>query len=172
MKIPKTYTEERKVELIKAYQTEEPRPTYGQLAARFSLNHSCVQRILRRAGLAARSHGLEVKRSQAQLALAGDTVTPMSMEIVTDRGEVVTAITQEMTIEQIATIRTSLQQQYRLHEHDENPVAAVAILRELRMIEELIGKWLGMDKSPMEKKDDTLAEVRIVWDEPPKEEQK
>lgn len=167
MSFEKTYTREQEKDLIEAYLIETPRPTFRALAKRFNVSYSCVQRILRKHKLNPGVPGAASRIARAQLTLAGDTaVESLTTEIWTEDGTPILAITRETTIGQVQTIAAEIRRQYLMHQ--DNPTVAGGYLRLLMSTYEMIGRWLGMDRIPLEKKidDKAVTEVRIVWDVP------
>lgn len=162
----KTYTPEQEKDILQAYLTEMPRPTYKALAERFDLSVPCIQRIIKRHKLNPGRIDGASRIARAQLALAGDTTASLTTEVFTADGTSIMAITKETTMGQVQTIAYETRRQYLLHQ--DNPTLAGAYLRQLMNTYEVIGRWLGMDKVPIEKEEDDKAikEVRIVWDIP------
>jgi hypothetical protein len=165
MTFEKSYTAEQEKEILRAYLTEMPRPSYRALARRFKLSEPCVRRIIKRHKLNPGAPGAIVRMAKAQLTLSGDTAAEaLTTEIVTQDGTPVIAITRETTMGQVQSIAFETRRQYLMHQ--DNPTIAGGYLRLLRDTYEMIGRWLGMDKVPIEKKDDekTITEVHIVYD--------
>ncbi len=166
MSYEKTHTVEQETAILNAFLTENPRPTYRSLARRFEVSQTYVQRMITKHKVNPGVLGGASRLARARLAVSGDTAASLTTEVYTENGTPVLAITRETTMGQVQAIADETRRQYMLNK--DNPAIAGGYLRLMRETYEMIGRWLGMDRIPIENKEDVKAvtAVHIVYDFP------
>lgn len=125
--------------LVKAYTTENPRPSTRQLAKRFGVSSASVQRYLKK------TLALVIQPTQNEVEAR------MRVELAPAAIHEVNMLTKDHVLTKMRKVLGEAEGQYELLK-ESNPTLAGAYLREMRQTIETMGKWAridqGEDRSP------------------------
>lgn len=139
-------------EILKAVLTESPAPSQRQLAKRFDVSPSAVQRYLKK------------NEAAVEQAKQRPTVATVHAELVAGAipGAVaeVKALTRNLPITKLCRVMESAESQYERYK-DTDPQLAGGYLDQMRKCAVEMAKWLGLDKG-LGVQDNELR-IRVEW---------
>lgn len=137
-------------EILKARVSESPTPSHRQLADRFHVSKSAVQRLLKKSE--STMNRLDRKGVQAELVI--DALPQAIAEVK--------ALTRDLPITKMCKIMEEAETQFNKHK-EEDPHLAGAYLDQMRKCAIEMAKWLGIDNGALAQREptvqDTLAQM-------------
>jgi len=137
--------------ILKAYLTENPRPSHRVLAERFGLSRASVQRYVAK-------HEQAV--SIVSKKVSNEATAQIVVKALPEAEARIKEITKDLATEKMSKVLAEAELQYEALK-DENPQMAGAYLREMRQTIESMGRWLGIEKDVQDAKT-----VKIIGKEP------
>ena len=126
-------TPEIGAEILKVVLTENPKPSQRELARRFKMDRSTIQRYL--------------KQNEPVLSNANQTTATAELVVAAIPGAVaeVKALTRDLPITSLCKVMEEAEAQYHRHK-DMDPHLAGGYLDQMRKCAIEMAKWLGIDK--------------------------
>jgi transcriptional regulator with XRE-family HTH domain len=141
-------TPEVGAEILKAYLAQTPRPSQRELARRFNMDRSTIQRYL--------------KQNEPVLSNANQTTATAELVVAAIPGAVaeVRALTRDLPITSLCKVMEEAEKQYARFK-DDDPHLAGGYLDQMRKCAIEMAKWLGIDKGLGVQ--DTSVKFEVEW---------